>query len=429
MQLRVFTNIKNSITLLNSFLFIVLTLSCVLSYEYLVYLYYFSNINLFNNINLFGLSLFITGVWVGLVILFISDVRTFFYKLFSLFFFLFFLVLIYFFITETNYLMVFIYYELFLLPSFYLVYWVSPNRRSIIASIYFLTWTQTGSLCLLIVILYLYLTTNSTIIVLNNNNHPFIITILFFLGIGVKIPIWPLYYWLTKTHVEASSFFSIYLSGFLVKTAVYLFVFFYNYFNTLLLDSIFIVVVMMGVIDSSIKMWHQIDVKKLIAYTTVQEMNILFLPLFWHSDSTELLVSLFIITHCLLSTLLFFSVDILIKRFHTRIVTNISGIIQTMPIFGGCMVITLLLFTGLPFTIKFFLEISIFNLLLNFNLELTVLIIFIANWIGLLGFSKIWFNLLFGKPQLNNIIYDLTLRELIIFILSFLILIFINYFI
>jgi formate hydrogenlyase subunit 3/multisubunit Na+/H+ antiporter MnhD subunit len=97
------------------------------------------------------------------------------------------------------------------------------------------------------------------------------------------------------------------------------------------------------------------------------------------NETSELLVSLFILTHCLLSTLLFFTIDILIKRFHTRIVTNITGIIQVMPLFGLCMITTLLLFTGLPFTIKFFLEINIFNLLLNFNIELTILIIFIAN--------------------------------------------------
>lgn len=338
-----------------------------------------------------------------------------------------FLVLIYFFISETNYLMIFIYYELFLLPSFYLVYWLSPNRRSIVAAIYFLTWTQTGSLCLLIVILYLYTNSVSVDLTLFLNNQPIIIIILFFVGVGVKVPIWPLYYWLTKTHVEASSFFSIYLSGFLVKTAIYLFSVLYPYFNSLMFDSIFLIIICMGVIDSSIKMWHQIDVKKLIAYTTVQEMNILFLPLFWLNETSELLVSLFILTHCLLSTLLFFTVDILIKRFHTRIVTNITGIIQIMPIFGLCMIITLLLFTGLPFTIKFFLEINIFNLLLNFNIELTIIVILIANWIGLLGFSKIWFNLLFGKPTTNAIVYDLTVRELIIYIFSFLILIFINY--
>ena len=42
-----------------------------------------------------------------------------------------------------------------------------------------------------------------------------------FLGFGFKVPIWPFHYWLTKTHVEAPSGFSMYLSGFLVKTALY----------------------------------------------------------------------------------------------------------------------------------------------------------------------------------------------------------------
>jgi len=317
------------------------------------------------------------------------------------------------------------YYELFLLPSFYLVYWLSPNRRSIMASIHFLTWTQTGSLCLMVVIIYFYL--NNVTLNITINEQPPIIILLFFLGIGVKIPIWPFYYWLTKTHVEASSFFSIYLSGFLVKTAVYIFSMLYPYFYNTHFDALFLGVLVMGIADSSIKMWHQTDVKKLIAYTTVQEMNMLVLPLFWATDASELVVSLFIVTHCLLSTLLFFTVDILTKRFHTRTVTNITGVIQVMPIFGVCMIITLLLFSGLPFTIKFFIEVSVFNLLLSLNPEITLFIIVIANWVGLIGFSKIWLNLLFGKPQIKEVVKDLTVREIIIYLLSFLMLVFLNY--
>ena len=49
------------------------------------------------------------------------------------------------------------------------------------------------------------------------------INILFFilLGFGVKIPIWPFYEWLPKAHVEASTNFSIFLSGVLVKFAFF----------------------------------------------------------------------------------------------------------------------------------------------------------------------------------------------------------------
>jgi len=43
--------------------------------------------------------------------------------------------------------------------------------------------------------------------------------------------------------------------------------------------SFFLILAIVGVVDSSIKMWSQIDLKKLIAYTTVQEMNLLFIPI------------------------------------------------------------------------------------------------------------------------------------------------------
>jgi NADH-quinone oxidoreductase subunit M len=102
---------------------------------------------------------------------------------------------------------------------------------------------------------------------------------LFFLGFGIKIPMWPFYYWLTKTHVEASSFFSMYLSGFLVKTAVFLFIKFYSLLSVYAYIDLFLALFVVGVVDSSIKMWHQVDLKKLIAYTTVQEMNFLCIPI------------------------------------------------------------------------------------------------------------------------------------------------------
>lgn len=83
----------------------------------------------------------------------------------------------------------FLYYELFLLPSFILVYFISPNRRGIIASIYFLMWTQLGSFFVLLVIIYMYVTLK-TIYLYNEiklfNNLSFLLLII---GFGIKIPI------------------------------------------------------------------------------------------------------------------------------------------------------------------------------------------------------------------------------------------------
>jgi len=365
---------------------------------------------------------------VGLFIIYLSDTRLFFKKFLIILFFIYFIIIIWFFINEKSYINLFLIYELFLLPSFYLVYLISPNRRSIPIAIYFLTWTQFGSLFVLLAICYIYINTKSIFLVYSNNINYNILFFLFFIGFGIKVPTWPFYYWLTKTHVEASSFFSIYLSGFLVKTAIYLFNFFFLYYYNIYYVNMFFIVIIIGIIDSSIKMWHQLDLKKLIAYTTVQEMNLLFVPIFWNNELVEIYISFFIVIHCLLSSIFFFIIDILMKRFNTRLSTKITGLVHTMPIFSFFIFISFILFCGLPFTSKFFIEIVIFKLLFNHNIEIFLFIIFIANWVGIIGFSKNFFNILFGSPITTDyIILDLNKKEILIFIKMILLLFYINY--
>jgi NADH-quinone oxidoreductase subunit M len=95
----------------------------------------------------------------------------------------------------------------------------------------------------------------------------------FLIGFGVKLPIWPFYGWLPKAHVEASTNFSIFLSGVLVKFA------FFGLFKCLLvveLEPTCIYVypfLILGIVDTVFKIFYQIDLKKLVAYSTVVEMH------------------------------------------------------------------------------------------------------------------------------------------------------------
>lgn len=367
--------------------------------------------------NILGLALLYSGVVVGFSVLFLSDVKTFFKKTAGVAGMILFFYAIWLFINELNTLNMFFYYELFLLPSFFIVYFLSPNRRSILAAIYFLTWTQFGSLLVLIGVLRLYITNGMYSFTSANVTSDTFTTLLVLFGLGIKIPMWPFYYWLTKTHVEASSFFSIYLSGFLVKTAVYLFIKFFSILNATYLTPLFLTFFVIGVVDSSIKMWHQTDLKKLIAYTTVQEMNFLVIPILFNDYTGEVLVALFIVTHCILSSLLFFYIDVITKRYNTRATTQITGLSHTMPTFSAMMFLVWLGFTGLPFTIKFTLELSIFTCLLNANALVFSLVILSMNVVGMIGFSKNLFNSMFGAPVLSDyIVLDLTKRELLFFL-------------
>lgn len=367
--------------------------------------------------NWLGTALFYSGVVVGLVVTFLADTRTFFSKTLSVLAMFFFFCAVWFFVNEANTLNLFLYYELFLLPSFFIVYFLSPNRRSILAAVYFLTWTQFGSLLVLVGVLKLQGIHGGYSFETGAVTRDTIAALLILLGFGIKIPMWPFYYWLTKTHVEASSFFSIYLSGFLVKTAVYLFVKFYSILDASNLGSVFLSLFVVGVVDSSIKMWHQTDLKKLIAYTTVQEMNLLVIPILFNDVAGEVIVALFVATHCILSSLLFFYIDVVTKRFATRATSQITGLTHVMPTFGAVMFATWLGFTGLPYTIKFTLELWIFTSLLTTNALVFIILIVSMNVIGLIGFSKHLFNSMFGAPIVAQaVVYDLTRRELSVFV-------------
>lgn len=330
-------------------------------------------------------------------------------------------IIIYIFCLIDNYFIFFLMYELLLIPSFLFVYLTSTYKKGILAAQYFLIWTQIGSLFVLIAIIYIYtLTSNSNFSFLKNitltRYEAWYLYFLIFLGFGFKVPVWPFHYWITKTHVEAPAGFSIFLSGFLVKTAVYGFyklssVMFFNV--STLFFSIFPII---GVIDSSFKMWGQIDLKKLVAYCTIQEMSLLYLVFVWGDSYCIAGGFLLCLTHSFLSPLMFFLVDCVQKRYKSRLITEVSGVINRTPNLGIMIIIMVVLYSGIPFSLKFLSEIYIFSGLLEAMPMTFFFLIFSANFIGLIGFSKIWFNLIFGySNKLDKyLIIDLNSKELLV---------------
>lgn len=318
-------------------------------------------------------------------------------------------------------------YECLLLPSFLVVYFVSPSRRATQASLYFVIWTQIGSLLVLCAVSYIVTTSGVydfaylKIFVFTKIEAWWLFFLLFF-GFGFKVPIWPFHYWLTKTHVEAPAGFSMYLSGFLVKSALYGFYKFSNILGTEISTVFFSSIVIVGSVDASLKMWGQTDLKKLAAYGTIQEMNLIYL-VFLLGDTNSILGGiLFCFAHAFLSMLMFYIVDCVQRRFHSRSVVELSGILNVTPNLGVCILGMCVCYAGLPGTLKFVSEFYIFVGLLEVSPMSCFLLMFICNFLGLIGFSKCWFNVTFGMMASNTkyLPVDLTTKELFIILSCFL---------
>ena len=105
-----------------------------------------------------------------------------------------FIIIVYFYVFSTNILLFFLFYEFLLIPSFLIVYYISPSRRAIQASLYFLIWTQIGSFLVLIIIAYIISIVGSSnffdVKAYNfSYNESFFIYLFLFLGFGFKVPL------------------------------------------------------------------------------------------------------------------------------------------------------------------------------------------------------------------------------------------------
>lgn len=386
------------------------------------------------SLNLYGLILVFLCLITGFVA--ISTVNNLYFEeklKFYLIFFQFLLAILGF-IKSSDLITFFFFYEVLMLGSFLIVYYGSYSKKAVQASLYFVLWTQLGSLLVLLACLYTYSLTNSTsffaikAFVFSKSEALTIYALLFF-GFGVKFPIWPFHYWLTKTHVEASSGFSIYLSGFLVKTALFGFYRLTNLMQVELITSFFLVILIVGVFDSSLKMWGQTDLKKLVAYCTIQEMNLISI-FFLKGDSNIVVYGfLFNIMHAFLSTLMFFLVECVYSRYKSRSILAVNGIFFSFNNLALSIIFMIFFFSGIPGTLKFVCEFFVFNLVFNVSWTLGALFVVVVNAFGLIGFSKNWFNAVFCAPNrgLDLQALDLSKKELFIILLCFFSLTFLTY--
>jgi NADH:ubiquinone oxidoreductase subunit 4 (subunit M) len=116
---------------------------------------------------------------------------------------------------------------------------------------------------------------------------------------------------------------------------------------------------------------------------------------------------------------MFFLVDCVQRRYNSRSTLELSGILHITPNLGILLFITCILYAGLPGTMKFVCEFFLFGQLIGISANLTFLLIIFANLIGVLGFCKCFFNVIFGMSLkfAKMCIIDLTIKEIYISII------------
>jgi proton-translocating NADH-quinone oxidoreductase chain M len=158
-----------------------------------------------------------------------------------------------------------------------------------------------------------------------------------FLVFAVKIPLMPVHLWLPEAHVAAPTAGSVLLAGVLLKLGGIGFIRFMIPILPTFTASIFPLVCCMclaSFLFSTLSTIRQIDLKKIVAYSSIGHMAMITLAIFTMSEYSAYNATFMMVAHGLVSPCLFLLVGLLYDRFHTKFVLYFTGLGAHMPLFS-----------------------------------------------------------------------------------------------
>lgn len=263
--------------------------------------------------------------------------------------------------TAENLILFFIFFEITLIPTFFLIgKWGYFEKEK--AAYSFLIYNGLGSAILLIVIMILFAKTGTTNVaqlqhIISLKGGPLSgglklsLLISLLIAFGVKLPIFPLHSWMLKVHVQAPPSIVMIHSGILLKIGAYGLIRFGLGLFPAEFEKLAVMIAILGVINllyGAFLAFIQTDFKMVLAYSSISHMGIVLIGLAAMNEAGVQGAIFQMVSHGLISALLFFLVGVLYERTDTSLIENLGGMAKGMPLAAGFLLAGALASLGLP---------------------------------------------------------------------------------
>lgn len=331
----------------------------------------------------YSIWLIILRIWIiGLIFMSVKVI-----KIFNRFIFLVMLMTIIIFFLSMDIILFYMYFEIRLIPTFIIIVYWGRNFERVRASYYLLIYILLISFPLLIYIFNMYefrlrlkFSLLKSVIDLGKMEFGVWGYLIIFIAFFIKIPIYLFHVWLPKAHVEAPVYGSMILAGILLKIGRYGLIRFleilvrlgakYNYI-------IFSVGIIGGLLVRIICL-VQIDLKRLVAYSSVVHINIILCSLITLNKIGFIRRYIIMISHGLCSSGLFYIVNLYYERSGRRLLILNKGMIGKLPSLTIWWFFLCVVNFSFPFCMRFFREILMLRVLLNWNFYIIIYLIIIC---------------------------------------------------
>ena len=326
---------------------------------------------------------------------------------------------------------IFLFYVFFesILPPLFILIGIFGSKNRVRAGFYLFLYTLFGSLFLLLAIVTIYSIMGTTDFdALYKTNFDYSTQLFLFYGIfiafAIKTPTIFLNTWLLKAHVESPLGGSIILAGIVLKLSLY------GVFRLILpllpkasLDYTYIVYLIgvITIIYASFSTLRTIDIKELIAYSSVSHAAVYLIGAFSNTiQGIEGAITLGLAHGFVSSGLFICAGGVLYDRSGTRLISFYRGIAQIMPIFSILFFILCLANCGVPLTLNFIGEFmslyGVFEKMPLLGIMASSSIIFSAAY-TIFMFNKIVFGGTLPNIFFKKNIIDLNIREFYILLI------------